>query len=147
MYSCVGDGTGDHPAERRPLTDLITIKEQIYDGFSIFLASFDGFGLMVSLGDGTRFLIEADMTDVRGFRCNEEVRELACSGFNLDSPKVVNIGAEQNYSSRMSWRVVASIFAVAIVAYILSQLIWAFSQSAIGWYKTRASSRLADDEE
>jgi hypothetical protein len=145
VYSCMDDSIGDHPAERRLLSDLNTIKEQIYTGFSISLASFDGFGIMVVLGDGTRFLIEADMTDVKGYRCNEDVRELACSSSGSDNPSVINIGPEPDYYSRMSWRVVASIFATGLVASIFAQLVWALGQSVSGWYKTRSTRRLEDD--
>lgn len=114
-----GDGVAKQPVDLSAYAN--TAKEQIYRGYSYGMAEYDGFGLEISLGDGTRYIVEADLTDVLGYRCTEDIRQLNCKNYSAKQPRVINIGLEPDYG-RYNWQSVLFILAVFSVVWLTFRL-------------------------
>ncbi len=120
-YSCLGPDPGSHPAEVEGWNEILGTKETIYQGYGVGLFGFDGFGLQVTLADGGRYLVEADLTAVLNYRCDENIRELSCRNPFDAGPRTLDIGPDRTNSPQLNlWVVLAAVAFSFVVTLIWS---------------------------
>lgn len=152
---CIGDNEKEDAAEEEegnsetesPI-DLgayrDSAKEQIYRGYSYGFADYDGFGLEISLGDGTRYIVEADLTDVLGYTCDEDIRQLNCKNYGANRPRVIDIGLEPEYGG-YNWRSFIFILAASSVFWLTFRLLFDGIRSVLMAVKKSKIQKPKDD--